>query len=390
MDIRKAFYSVLVEEVVAPVMGRSDRAKVMARFGWTESERHRFEATLQGRQHETALLRMAPDVAAMLADWHQTNWFTVQGAEKRAIHSTGVRPCDPTADVIFAFAFARFHRKLVDRLGKKGLLPATLLHGGQVDASAEESEEIHIQPPAYMDDFFLPVVSDTAAGLLPRVALATQVAIETAREHGLQLNMASNKTEAVVDFRGKGRQQVLEDLALEFLSWTSVDPNCPRRGWRLAQVGQHVSALGHTGFSWDTARSGARCSSFCRKSGVPCYAQEDPESEASIQEGQGGGRPRCCQFSSALRGWYLAFDVGAMEDTYMAPFRMIANERWRPGHVPASSQEVSSVGCVWRHGWSMLLPRWWLSCSPDARRAWKAELFCDIGTAAPGARAAAC
>ena len=28
--------------------------------------------------------------------------------------------------------------------------------------------------------------------------------------------MASNKTEAVVDFRGKGRQQVLEKLAVEF------------------------------------------------------------------------------------------------------------------------------------------------------------------------------
>ena len=24
--------------------------------------------------------------AAMLADWHQTNWFTVQGAEKRPLH----------------------------------------------------------------------------------------------------------------------------------------------------------------------------------------------------------------------------------------------------------------------------------------------------------------
>ena len=93
------------------------------------------------------------DVAAMLADWHQTNWFTVQGAEKRALHLTGDRPGDPTADVMFAFAFARFHRKLVDRLGKKCLLPAILLHGGQLDASADESEEIHIEPPAYMDDF---------------------------------------------------------------------------------------------------------------------------------------------------------------------------------------------------------------------------------------------
>ena len=53
------------------MMGRSDRAKVMARLGWTD---------------ETALLGMARDVAAMLADWHQTNWFTLQGAEKRALH----------------------------------------------------------------------------------------------------------------------------------------------------------------------------------------------------------------------------------------------------------------------------------------------------------------
>ena len=87
VDIRKVLK--LFEEVVGPVMGRSDRAKVMARLGWTKSEQHQLEATLQVRQHETALPGMAPDVAAMLADWHQTNWFTVQGAEKRALHFTG-------------------------------------------------------------------------------------------------------------------------------------------------------------------------------------------------------------------------------------------------------------------------------------------------------------
>ena len=83
-----------------------------------------------------------------------------------------------------------------------------------------------MEPPAYMDDFFLPVISDTAADLLPRVALVTQVTMETAREHGLQLNLASNKTEAVVDFRGRGRQQVLEDVSQQFPvvdgHWTST------------------------------------------------------------------------------------------------------------------------------------------------------------------------
>ena len=70
-----------------------------------------------------------------------------------------------------------------------------------------------------MDDFILPVISDTAAELLPQVALATEVTMETVREHGFRLNMASNKTDAVVDFRG-------------------VDANSQSRGGRLAQAGE--------------------------------------------------------------------------------------------------------------------------------------------------------
>ena len=87
----------------------------------------------------------------------------------------------------------------------------------------------------------------------------------------------------------------------------SVDTNRQGRGWRLAQIGQTVLTLGNTGLSWGKARSGARSSSLRRKSGVPSHAQEDPGSEASLQEGQGGGRPRGCQLPFALWGWYLAF-----------------------------------------------------------------------------------
>ena len=53
--------------------------------------------------------------------------------------------------------------------------------------------------------------------------------------------MASNKTEAAVDIRGKGRQQVLEDFSREF----PVMDGQSRTG-RLAQDGEYVSALGHT------------------------------------------------------------------------------------------------------------------------------------------------
>ena len=39
-------------------MERRNRAKVVACFGWTNCEKHHLEATLQGRQHETALVGM--------------------------------------------------------------------------------------------------------------------------------------------------------------------------------------------------------------------------------------------------------------------------------------------------------------------------------------------
>ena len=75
----------------------------------------------------------------------------------------------------------------------------------------------------------------------------------------------------------------------------------------------------------------------------------------------------------------------------MAPFRTTANERWRPGYVPASSQEVCRrLGILdFREAVSMQrlrLAARLVNASPslmallqsDAGRAWKAELFCVI------------
>ena len=100
--------------------------------------------------------------------------------------------------------------------------------------------------------------------------------METAREHGLQLNVASNKTEAVVDFRGNGRQQVLEDLSREFPvvdgQWT---PTAKVEGVSLRLVST--------------------------------YRQEDLESEAPLLKGRSGRRACGHWLSVALRGWYMAF-----------------------------------------------------------------------------------
>ena len=83
-------------------------------------------------------------------------------------------------------------------------------------------------------------------------------------------------------------------------------------------VGQHVSALGHTGFSWDTALYGAGT-------------------------------------------WHSlsASDTGAMEMSGgdQGTFRR-ARRRCVVGWASLTSGRRSACrDCVWRHGWSLLLPR---------------------------------
>ena len=124
---------------------------------------------------------------------------------------------------------------------------------------------------------FLPVVSDTAAYLLPRVALATQVAIETAREHGLQLNMASSKTEAVVATAGARR------LGGRVLSWT-VSGRQPSRS-RRASRSDWFARIG----TWEHRPS--------HEGEVRSSQLVDPTQERRT-------KPRDLPF--ALWGWYLA------------------------------------------------------------------------------------
>ena len=222
------------------------------------------------------------------------------------------------------------------------------------------------------------------------MALATQVAIETAREHGLQLNMASNKTEAVVDFRGKGRQQVLEDLALEFPvvdgQWTPTVHVADGVLLRLVSTYRHLGTQASHGTRRGperaARRSAARAAYHATRKKILSQRRLSKKARVAVA--------RAVVSSRLLNGagtWHS--HVGAMEDTYMAPFRTIANERWRPGHVPASSVRRRLGILDFREAVSMQrlrLAARLVNASPslmallqsDAGRAWKAELFCDI------------
>ena len=191
--------------------------------------------------------------------------------------------------------------------------------------------------------------------------------------------MTSNKTEAVVDFPTKGRQQVLEDLALEFPvvhgQWTPTVKVADGVLLRLVSTYRHLGTQAS-----HVARRGpelaARGSSFRRKSGVPCYAQEDPESEASFQEGQGGGCPRGCQLSSALRGLVLGIPSALQT---LAQANWMDEEAWRAvrAHAVARRAHQKASPFLPEHGSRRSLRSGRFAVRPDSEQR-RQELLWDV------------
>ena len=180
------------------VMGWSDGAKVMARLGWTESEKQHLEAALQGRQHEFG---WRPTLRRCWLIGIRPTGSQFKGP--RNVRSTLREydleiplqmPCSPSPSLGFAESWR-------SGSGRRVCCPRSCSREGSWTLPPISPRS---PPPIWMISLYLPVISDTAAALLPRVALATHVTMETAREHGLQPNMASNKTEVLLISEARG------------------------------------------------------------------------------------------------------------------------------------------------------------------------------------------
>ena len=166
--------------------------------------------------------------------------------------------------------------------------------------------------------------------------------METAKEHGLQLNMASDKTEAVVDFTGKARQQVVEDFSREFLvidgKWTPTDSITEDTSLRLVSQYRHLGTQAthgaRRGPELATRRPAARAAYHATRKQILNPRRFSKTVRAAVARAVIGSQVVLrCQRVALLS----ATDTNVMEDAYLSPFRTM---RWRPGHVPASSQQV--------------------------------------------------
>jgi hypothetical protein len=67
-------------------------------------------------------LPIPKDLVEVVREWQKLAWFIIDDSPSVCVQNIGVKPGDPAADVLFAFAFYGFHRRLLAALDDVQLL----------------------------------------------------------------------------------------------------------------------------------------------------------------------------------------------------------------------------------------------------------------------------
>ena len=101
-DLRKAYYSVLVELVLGTLLTERERQTVLSSLQCGELRKQVLETDIAAGHCLLAELKLPTDLLTTIRGWLRLPWFTVQGCPDYFVHNLGVKPGDPAADVFFA------------------------------------------------------------------------------------------------------------------------------------------------------------------------------------------------------------------------------------------------------------------------------------------------
>ncbi len=131
-DIKGAFYSVLPEIALGPLLATPQRLELFGKLGVSEVAAQALSDSIESGV--TALSRhgLAEGWRSALADWRRGSCFMVRGSDRCTMPLVGVRPGDPPADVAFAVAFTGFVKFFNAELEARGLQPSLEVAGAAV------------------------------------------------------------------------------------------------------------------------------------------------------------------------------------------------------------------------------------------------------------------
>ena len=127
------------------------------------------------------------------------------------VHNIGVKPCDPSADVLFAFVFFCLHTRLLEELRSEGLLEEVPANNDSIIPQEEAQGSTAAGVPQFMDDLFIPLSDPDPVFLIDRVIRAAQVLDRVVAAFGFVIQYGEGKTEVSIVLRGPGKQASTKD-----------------------------------------------------------------------------------------------------------------------------------------------------------------------------------
>ena len=151
----------------------------------------------------TEIADIPPGLRQFLHDIHHHTWFRLplHGEEHCSHTQRGTRPGSPLADIGFNLMMADLLREL-----------HAALMSSEVYTSGSDGLGTFVPPIAWMDDIAIPLVTSSAASLVPLVKHTIAAVHQVFKSRGLTLNLDPGKTEVLMMFRGPGAVQQRQSL----------------------------------------------------------------------------------------------------------------------------------------------------------------------------------
>ena len=211
-DITDAFYS-LVRQTVLRYPSNLGSIGDLVRDLHYPAELAPQLASLIGHDHPLDRVGISQHLNALLAGAHCGTWLSVQHSWLVSRFQRGALPGDPLADLMFVILAVRILGDIDVKFMEAGLdqtLPP-LDHPARL--CTNEDLEIKLPELSYIDDMVFFIVAPPEE-LVQSLSAATAIIYETFRSYHLEMNMKKGKTEAVVNFCGRGSRQFQRDLLI--------------------------------------------------------------------------------------------------------------------------------------------------------------------------------
>ena len=184
MICANAYYSVILEIVLGPLLPQTEREALLEGANMDVLRKQTVLVSFRSGHCLFNDLPLPQDLVSIVREWQRLAWYLVEGSPLMIIHKIGVKPRDPTADVLFAFAVHRFHQKLLSDLRLDNLIETVPLKGKGILSVPKPEVQIDIGAPTFMDDVVIPINNPCPVSLIIRSIRSAQILDSTAAEFG--------------------------------------------------------------------------------------------------------------------------------------------------------------------------------------------------------------